>query len=146
MIGGSRHKVVQGPAGLAASYGLGCVVPQTQQEISQRRFVWTNKPVAPFISFRCSKHSGRSWTRKLGNFCAVHAHRPRITKGNRDTYYSGWQAGTWEQNRVESSARFMRGNRKNATLSHSRDLGKEMTSLIPIRYSLLTIRVLGVAL
>jgi hypothetical protein len=144
MVGGSGHKVIQGLAGLAAGHGDGCVVLHAEQEISQGRPVRNYQPIAPFVSIGGREYCGRSWTRKFGELCAVHAHRSRFLKGNRDPHHFGGQAGTREQSRIESGACSMRRNRKDAPLPHPRDSGKEMNRLIPIRYSLLPIRSFGV--
>ena len=50
------HKVIQRLAGLAAGRGLGCLVLQTQQKVSEGGLVWNYKPASSFFSIGCSKY------------------------------------------------------------------------------------------
>ncbi len=130
------HKVLQGLAGLAAGRGVGCLLLQTEQEVSAGRFVRANEPIASFIRVGCSKYRRRSWKGKFSFICSVSAHFAGFPKRNRDAYHNCRKTIVGQSGRTINSFGNLRRNWQNDQGVDPRYPGQKMNSLFAIRYSL----------
>jgi hypothetical protein len=130
------HKVLQGLAGLAAGRGLGCLVLQTQQEVSQRRSLWDYESDTSVFGFSCCEHRRRSRTGKFGDIRSVSPDFARFAERDGNAYHHCRKIIAGKSRGITLGAGVMRRNWQNdqgADKSHS---GQEMKTLFAIRYSL----------
>ncbi len=136
MTSDNGHKVLQGLADLAAGRGAGCRVLQTEQEVSEGRFVRTDESIASIFLVGCSKYRRRSWTGKFGLICSVFAYFAGFVKRDRNTYHNCWKTVVGVARRACIGAGNLRRVGKNAAGFDPLYSGQEMNSLFAIRYSL----------
>jgi hypothetical protein len=131
-----RNKVLQGLAGLAAGCGLGCLLLQVEQEVSEGRFVRDDQSTTSLVGLGGSKYRRRAWSGKFGVFPSVFAHFTGFIKGNRNAHYYRWKAVARITGRTVGSARKLRRIGQNAAVTDKINSGQKMNALFAIRYSL----------
>ena len=131
-----RNKVSQGLAGLAAGCGLGCLLLQVEQEISEGRFVRDDQSTASRLGLGGSKYRRRAWSKKFGVLRSVFAHLARFTEGNRNAHHYCRKAVARITGRALGGARKLRRIGQNAAVTDKINSGQKMNVLFAIRYSL----------
>jgi hypothetical protein len=130
------NKVLQGLAGLAAGCGLGCLLLQAEQEVSEGRFVRNDQSTASVISVSSCEYCRGAWSGKFGVLRSVFAHFAGFTEGNRNAHHYCRKAVTRITRRAVGSASNMRRVGQNAAVADKINSGQEMNALFAIRYSL----------
>jgi hypothetical protein len=136
MTSDNGHKVLQGLAGLAASCGLGCLVLQAQQKISERGLVRHYKSTSPLIGVCSSQHRIGTWAPKFSFVCSICVYLSRFIERNRNAYHHCGQAFLGFARGIDGCAGCVRRVRQNVTVANTLHPGQNMISLFAIRYSL----------